>query len=197
MSVIARLVVKGFDKGIGYRAYVKLTARSMGADGSVKNLDDGTVEIYYECPDEAVRKFKAAISKRAADPMDPLQIDVAEIEEFDENSPGFDVNRLSHPFEVPYDSGELSPYEKESLERSEMAILAMKNMNQNLSGKHDQTHGAIKEVSGNTDDMNQNITEKFDWLAERYGEFGASMVALREDMGEMKQDIHEMKDAFV
>lgn len=249
MAVRRRLIVSGRVQAVGYRAYVKMVARNMGIKGSVKNLDDGTVEVYCECPDEtAFEGFKRGIDRKAHDPKDPMQIHVSAIEEYDDSWEGFDESRIRYPFDVIYDGMELSPLEKESLERSEMAILAMTFMNENLGSKMDSMHQdlgqkidsmhqdlgskqdhtleAIKDMHQDLgskqdkmldkqdktiailEDMNDNIqgrfdnlddgvsnltstvNNKFDWLAERYGEFGRTMQ-------ELKDDIHEMKETFV
>ena len=63
------------------------------------------------------------------------------------------------------------------------AIQDLGNKQDNMLEKQDQTLVAIK-------DMDKHLNDKFDWLAERYGEFG-------EKMGRLEEDIHEMKDAFV
>ena len=59
MTKIARLIVKGFIQGIGYRAYIKENAVKLKVKGTVKNLQDNSVEIYCNAPnDEAYEKFK-------------------------------------------------------------------------------------------------------------------------------------------
>jgi len=103
--------------------------------------------------------------KKAHDPEDPLQINVKEIEEFKDDWESFDSSRITYPFDVIYEDPEIRPMEKDMLERSEMAILAMTS-------------------------MNNSINNRFDSLADRYDEFGHSMLRL-------ERDIHEMKEAFV
>ncbi len=66
-----------------------------------------------------------------------------------------------------------------------------------MLAKQDETLVAIKH-------MDENTGQRFDWLADRYGEFGRKMSSFEESMKEMKEDIHqikedmhEMRDAFV
>lgn len=74
MTIKRRLIVKGNVQAVGFRALIKQIARNMRIKGSVKNLDDATVEIYCECNEVIYDEFKKKISKRALDPEDPLQI---------------------------------------------------------------------------------------------------------------------------
>ena len=178
-----RIIVKGNVQAVGYRALIKQIARNKGIKGSVKNLDDGTVEIYCECDQDIYKEFKKKINLKASDPEDPLQIDVTDFEEYNENSEGFDATKLKSPFEIFYDGLEMTKFEKESLERSEMAILAMTSMNSNLSKKVDNTNQNIK-------DMDQHMNNNFNTLDQKYDEFGQSMKRL-------EKDINEMKDAFI
>jgi acylphosphatase len=46
--VRARIRVRGMVQGVGYRYFVRNTAKSMGLDGSVRNLADGSVEVVAE-----------------------------------------------------------------------------------------------------------------------------------------------------
>ena len=58
-----RALVKGRVQGIGYRWFVRDTARALKINGWVKNLDDGNVEISAEGPKEKLDEFLSAISK--------------------------------------------------------------------------------------------------------------------------------------
>ena len=40
-----RFLVRGQVQGVGYRYFVEKWAQSLGLDGSVRNLDDGSVEV--------------------------------------------------------------------------------------------------------------------------------------------------------
>ena len=150
-----RLIVRGNVQAVGYRAFVKMIARNMQIHGSARNLDDGSVEIYCECPEETYEKFKASIDRKASDPMDPIQMNVTEIEE--EEDVEIDENLLKYPFDVLYDGMEIPPLEKEALERSEMAILAMTSMNTNLSGKIDHLGDKMDRVAEKVDAVGEKV----------------------------------------
>ena len=84
MTKIARLIVKGFIQGIGYRAYVKENAVKLKVNGTVKNLQDNSVEIFCNAiNDEAYEKFKDVLISQDSEGT------IEEIEEYFEVSEGY------------------------------------------------------------------------------------------------------------
>jgi acylphosphatase len=61
MLVGRRFVVAGRVQGVGFRYFTREAARREGLGGSVRNLDDGGVEIVVEGDAEAVDRFERAI----------------------------------------------------------------------------------------------------------------------------------------
>lgn len=47
-TVAYRLTVSGSVQGVGFRAFVVSSARRLGVSGTVKNLQDGNVEVVAE-----------------------------------------------------------------------------------------------------------------------------------------------------
>ncbi len=58
MLVGRRFLVTGRVQGVGYRFHARAAARAEGIAGSVRNLDDGTVEVIAVGDAEAVRRFE-------------------------------------------------------------------------------------------------------------------------------------------
>jgi acylphosphatase len=48
-----RIRVAGRVQGVGFRTFVAELARRAGLDGTVRNLQDGSVEVLLACADEA------------------------------------------------------------------------------------------------------------------------------------------------
>jgi acylphosphatase len=46
MQIARRYLVHGRVQGVGYRYFVQYVADSLGMKGWVRNLDDGSVEVY-------------------------------------------------------------------------------------------------------------------------------------------------------
>jgi acylphosphatase len=57
----AKFIVHGFVQGVGYRSLVRCIAVRNKVNGSVKNADDGTVEIIAEADAEALKRFEKQI----------------------------------------------------------------------------------------------------------------------------------------
>ena len=173
------------------------------------------MEVYCEGPETLVERFIRAIDRKG-DPADPFQLNVEAVEELEKPEEGFPSKRFAYPFALDYDGEQLSSFEAETMERSEMAILVMSQMNTNLGDKIDvinedlgckmdrmnedlgtKTEKMNKDLDSkmdvmhqDTNSLHQDINQRFDWLGEKYGEFG-------QKMSRMEEDIHEIKDAFI
>lgn len=53
----AHIFISGFVQGVGYRQFVKRTARKLGLTGWVKNLPDGRVETLLQGAKEAIEEI--------------------------------------------------------------------------------------------------------------------------------------------
>jgi acylphosphatase len=52
------IIVHGLVQGVNYRAYTREEARKLGLVGTVKNLPDGTVEIFAEGPEDKLKQLE-------------------------------------------------------------------------------------------------------------------------------------------
>jgi len=52
-----RIVVEGEVQGVGFRGFVKNLAQYFGITGYVRNLEDGSVEIFAEDSEETIARF--------------------------------------------------------------------------------------------------------------------------------------------
>jgi acylphosphatase len=173
-----RFVVSGRVQGVGYRALVKQVASELGIKGVVRNSEDRTVEIFCECDPDDFDTFKQAIDVKG-DPVNFFAPVVKEIKTYPENSDGY-----KHPpstfghFEIDYGI-KMSAVEKESMERSEIGILALSGIRSDIQAMHK--------------DMNQ----RFDTLDVKYGEFGQRMGTMDERMATLSTEIHKSTEALV
>ena len=167
-----RLVIEGNVQGAGYRAMVKNVARRLRIKGLVRNLDDGNVEGFCECDEKTLNRFIKIIDRKG-DPEQPFSLNVEKINVYKEG----DVNCVGLPeefglFETDYRM-EIDPVHKDSLERSEIGILVLSSMHQDLKeGQDDLKEGQNK------------MLEKQDKMIEKQDETTAAIKGL-----DKKQDV--------
>lgn len=58
LMILQHYVVKGKVQGVGFRAYVQAQAVLLGAQGWVRNLNDGSVEVFINISTEKISEFK-------------------------------------------------------------------------------------------------------------------------------------------
>lgn len=58
-----RYVVHGRVQGVGYRDYAQRVAAALGLTGYVRNLDDGSVEVYAAGSPQKLSDLAAALRK--------------------------------------------------------------------------------------------------------------------------------------
>ena len=84
------VIVAGRVQGVGFRWFVRETARRVGLAGWVYNRPDGTVEIAADGDDESIALLRAAVRKG------PPGADVGEVRELSSE----DAGPLTKPFSV-------------------------------------------------------------------------------------------------
>lgn len=203
----ARLVVSGFVQGLGYRAYVKQVAYRSKVRGTVKNLPDGGVEIYCSAPSmEVYNRFKEMIRS-----LPDTEIDG--IEEYFVGTDGYgkgpddwvgfnilrdDLSSVEESLEYVVLGGrQMLTKQDQMLTKQDETLEAIKDMHHDLKKDMKETHHGIND---SITDMHQDMNERFDWLEERYGEFGETMRSINEKLDKISQfqeDFHEMKGAFI
>jgi acylphosphatase len=87
--MIVHVFVSGFVQGVGYRQFVKRSARTLNLTGWVKNLPDNRVEALFCGPEEQVEKLISLCKKG------PFLSDVKDVQISTENvkiaSKNFDI----------------------------------------------------------------------------------------------------------
>ncbi|GAQ77710.1 acylphosphatase [Klebsormidium nitens] len=85
-----RASIRGVVQGVFYRAWTKETADSLGLDGWVRNLPDGSVEAVFSGPSSSVDQM-LTLSKRGPKSARVEQVDVEPYK--DDVGKGFEVKR--------------------------------------------------------------------------------------------------------
>jgi acylphosphatase len=124
MAVKANVYMYGSVQAVGYRVYVKNVAVMMGVRGLVRNLGDGSVEIFAEAEKKDVlEKFIKAVDVKGR-PGDVLSLNVERVEVRWEGEPGYTGPwRRYTQFEIDYGEEITRPVEREMVESLELAKL--------------------------------------------------------------------------
>ena len=56
-------IVRGRVQGVAFRHYTVIEAEKLGIRGSVKNLDNGDVEVYAQGEDAAIERFETFLGR--------------------------------------------------------------------------------------------------------------------------------------
>ncbi|MBU2617483.1 MAG: acylphosphatase [Euryarchaeota archaeon] len=170
--VKARILVEGFVQGVGYRALVKNIARKMKIKGYVKNLDDGTVEIYCESTKGIIEDFIRKMERKTEYP-DEFSLSVERIFVRYEGEEGYiQPSRELGIFETDYGEEAKSAFEKANLEKLEIGTLVMSKLR---------------------DETNYN----FRTMDERYARISTNVEALTKEIRDTNQNVETLAKTFI
>jgi acylphosphatase len=168
-----RVLVEGAVQGVGYRALVKSYAIQLGLKGLVRNLPNGSVELFCEGSDEAMDQFMKGLDIKS-EKKGPFDLNVRKITAYPEGSTNFEPAWNNYEgFEIDYGNLRMTPLEKESLESSELAKVqfwALKN-----------------EVNLLRMDTNNN----FNLMAEKYGSISKDLVETKKSLDDLPDKMTE------
>lgn len=164
MGEIARIIVKGDVQGVGYRASVKYIARKMGIKGFVRNLDDGTVEIYCSSSRDNIERFIKAIDRKTEEP-DEFSLNVEGIDGWYGGEEEFiKPEKELGVFEIDYREEAKTSFEKANLERLEIGTLVISRLREDtnlnfrtMDGKYLKISSNMEQLTREIRDTNQNI----------------------------------------
>lgn len=123
MPIKANIRVYGNIQGVGYRVLVKNIARILNVKGLVRNLEDGSVEIFAEAEEDTLNKFLKLINVKGK-PEDVLSLNVDKIDVVREGEHGYRGPwKKYNQFEIDYGEEILRPIERETVESLEWAKL--------------------------------------------------------------------------
>ncbi len=179
--------MEGNVQGVGYRVVVRQIARRNRIRGKVKNLDDGSVEIYCEGEDkDSVLKFIEAIKVKSKDDNAIFAINVEEIKEFWEGHEGYiPLEESIKNFKIDYGDEATTPFEKANLEKLDIGSLMMHGLGKNmevlgsgvekgfstthsdfekLDDKYDVVSTELKSINNKISNMDVSISKLVDHL---------------------------------
>jgi len=180
-----RIVVLGDVQQVGFREYVKKCAQQLQAKGSVKNLDDGSVEIYCAIEESALDKFKELIGK-------PPMGEVEEIKVYPEGSGEYGTPETNFSkFKVIRDEDEVA----ETLSVMARAGFQMLEKQDRMLEKQDTMIDLQKITIEKIDAMHKDMNERFDRMEVKYGAISEAIKVFLEEFRTFnaKLDEHNRK----
>ncbi len=83
-----KIIFKGRVQGVGFRYTARNIAKRLNLDGTVKNLENGDVEVYIYADEDSLDKFVLELKNQGF-----IRIDSADIKELDDdiNQKGFEI----------------------------------------------------------------------------------------------------------
>ena len=186
--VRAKIIVSGRVQKAGYKDTVDEIAYNLGLKGYVKNLEDGTVEVVCEGEKKDIEKLIKKIRVREY----PIFVESVKVEysKSTGESKQFDIIREKDMTEATYERMDMAARYMRGMHTE------MKDMHQDLGGKIDSMHQDLKEEQIG---MHHDMNKRFDWIAEKYGDIGAGIASIKDDLKELKNmrnDVKEMKNLF-
>ena len=205
----ARIVVNGTVQMVGYRAYTKFMGRLTKLKGTVRNLDDGSVEIYAEGDENVLKKFYEEIT----DEKDIEGLQITEKRFIEEGKEEYKTGREPKEFKfMDVDYGrETTETEREQLERSELAIvyfnkmrLENKDFHKETVGEfnkmrtenkhfHKETVGEFGKLGNKLDGFSGSTSERFDTMEQKYGKVSESLETISKDLHELVEILKAFK----
>jgi acylphosphatase len=184
----SRIVVRGNVQKVGYRDFVQDIARELDVRGYVKNLKDGNVEIVCECDERILHDFSNRINVRK-DFINVKGVEIVERSKATGEFKYFDIKYGKLEEEIGERMVAGVKYASATLKETKEGRRDMKAMHRDLKMEEKKTRESIKDVHG-------DVNERFDWMADRYGDFGKIMKSLDEKVDSMDKSIEGMENSF-
>jgi acylphosphatase len=198
MAVKANVYVYGSVQAVGYRVYVKNVAVMMGVRGLVRNLGDGSVEIFAEAETKDVlEKFIKAVDVKGR-PGDVLSLNVERVEVRWEGELGYAGPwRRYTQFEIDYGEEITRPVDREMVESLELAKLYFTKLISEFKDFREEFRDYRQEFKDFRDESLKISREILDISKEVLGEVKGLrkdlQTILDERLVRMERDIAEIK----
>jgi len=194
LMIRAKIVAEGDVQKAGYRDIVEDIAVKLGVKGFVENLRDKTVCVVCEAEKDVVDRFVDAI-KIKNDIVDVKNVKVVETSPATNEFEYFDIKYGGPEEELGERMVAAVKYAKLALHETRVVGEEVKGSREDIKGVRDEVKGSRKDIKG----MHQDMNKRFDWVAEKYGDIGAGITSIKDDLKELKNmgnDVKEMKNLF-
>ena len=179
-----RLLIKGTVQGVGFRALVKQLGRNLGLKGTIRNLSDGSVEVYCEGTERLIGNFRKKLEYRG-DPDKPFSLNVESITLHPEGDAEYtSPPEKWEPIDVDYGEA-LSTFEREMLERTEIGSLLLMETS---SGTR-RVGEKVESVGGEVRELREAATRGFEDLDKKYHVIAQNLERLNPNIERMADSL--------
>lgn len=193
-----RLLIKGTVQGVGFRALVKQLGRNLGLKGTIRNLSDGSVEVYCEGAERLIGDFRKKLEYRG-DPDSPFSLNVESITLYPEGDAEYASPPENwEPIDVDYGEA-LSTFEREMLERAEIGSLLLVETNSetrrvgekvdSVGGKTECVGEKVESVGGEVRELREAATRGFEDLDKKYHVIAQNLERLNPNIERMADSL--------
>jgi len=175
----ATIIVEGWIQGVSYRTFVKQVATQVGLKGLVRNLPDGTVEVFCEGDLPKINKLLDKINYKGKKD-DPLSAYVENLNVYMEDEKGYlGAWKEYKDFQIDYGFEIESPVDRAMLENLESGKIYVANSSDKIGKLTDQFSMFRQETNSN-----------FERMEEKYG-------SISEEMKKMRTSLEKIAKAYI
>ncbi len=183
--------MRGNVQGVGYRAWVRLFARRLGVEGLVRNLGDGSVEVFAQGSRQALEEFLDRIVVKGR-LEDPLSLHVEDRDVYWESEPEYrPAWRGFVGFEIDYGVEGLGVVDAETLESLEWSKLQFAGMGrvfrEELGGVRGEIGGLKDEVGGVRGEV-KGLRGEFRDFRKEFGDFSDEFKDYRGEFRDYREE---------
>ena len=153
----ARLVVKGYVQGVGYRNIVMRIARGMDVRGIIKNLDNGDIEIFCKCKNSKhLNEFIEKIRIKS----DPKNIYSPNVKIIERYTAPKDIDGFNPPKEFDFfkiDYGDIPKHDEDMLIKMDTGSMIMLNTSEGVKNMHKDMVQSFSRIDKKYDSFGKDL----------------------------------------
>ncbi len=173
------IVVEGWIQSVGFRSFVKRVAGQLGLKGLVRNLPDGTVEIFCEGSLSQINTFLKMLDYKGKKD-DPLSAYVEKLTVCHEGDKGYSGPWKTYVgFEIDYGFEVASPVDRALMEHLESGTLYVASSRDGFGQMKDEFSMFRKETNSN-----------FETMEDKYG-------SISKEMEKMRTTLEKLVEAYI
>lgn len=180
------IIVEGWIQSVGLRSFVKRVAAQLGLNGLVRNLPDGTVELFCEGSASKIDAFLKMLDYKG-EKDDPLSAYVEKLMVYHEGDKGYSGPWKPYVgFEIDYGFEVASPVDRALMEHLESGTLYVASSRDGFRQMKDEFSQMRDEFSMFRKETNSN----FGTMEDKYG-------SISKEIEKMRATLEKLVEAYI